>query len=88
MFSLKEDFAILSIDKAANNVAFICKHFYGLPIIKELNLDFHLSNQDDNNLYAFMNNKTIDQIMKEHNLYFSKHKTNLPNNMQDLPIMY
>ena len=52
MFSLKEDFVIVPIDKAANNVAFICKHFYALTIKKELNLDCHLSNQDDNiNLY-------------------------------------
>ena len=32
MFSLKEDFVIVRIDNAANNVAFICKHFYGLTI--------------------------------------------------------
>ena len=56
MFSLKEDFVIVPIDKAANNVAFICKHFYALTIIKELNLDCHLSNQDDNNTYTFINN--------------------------------
>ena len=49
MFSLKEDFVIVPIDKAANNVAFISKHFYALTIIKELNLDCHASNQDDNN---------------------------------------
>ena len=48
-FSLKEDFVIVPIDKAANNVDFICKHFYALTIIKELNLDCHSSNQDDNN---------------------------------------
>ena len=39
MFSLKEDFLIVSIDKAANNVAFICTHLYALTILKELNLD-------------------------------------------------
>ena len=42
MFSLKEDFMIVPIDKAANSVAFIYKHFYALTIIKELNLDSHL----------------------------------------------
>ena len=88
MFSLKEDFVIVPIDKAANNVAFICKHFYALTIIKELNLDCHLSNQDDNNTYIFINDKTKDQIIKEHKLYLSKDKINLPNNMQDLPVMY
>ena len=69
MFSLKEDFVIVPIDKAANNVAFICKHFYALTIIKELNLDSHLSSQDDNNTYIFINNKTKNQITKKHNLY-------------------
>ena len=87
MFSLKEDFVIAPIDKAANNVAFICKHFYALTIIKELNLDYHLSNQNDNNTYTFINNKTKDQIIKEHKLYLSKHNINLANNMQELPVM-
>ena len=77
---------IVPIDKTANNVAFICKHFYALTIVKEL--DCHLSNQDDNNTYTFINNKTKDQIIKEHKLYLSKHKINLANNMQDLPVMH
>ena len=86
--SFKEDFVIAPIDKAANNVAFICKHFYSLTIIKELYFDSHLSSQDDNNTYIFINNKTKDQIIKEHKLYLSKHKINLTNNIQDLPVMY
>ena len=56
---------IVPIDKAVNNMAFICKNFYTLTIIKELNLDCHLSNQDDNNTYTFINNKTKDQIIKD-----------------------
>ena len=79
---------IVPIDKAANNVTFTCKLFYALTIIKELNLDCHLSNQADNNTYTFINNTTKDQILKEHKLYLSKHKINLPNNVQDLPVMY
>ena len=62
MFSLKEDFVIAPIDKTANNVAFICKHLYALTIIKELNLDYHLLNQDDNNTYTFINDKTKEHI--------------------------
>ena len=83
MFSLKEDFVFVPIDKAANNVAFICKHSYTLTIIKELNLDCYLSNQDDNNTCTFIK----DQIIKEHKLYLSKNKINLANNMQDLPLL-
>ena len=89
MLSLKEKLrVIVLIDKATNNVAFICKHYYALAIIRKLNLDCHLSNQDDNNTYTFINNKTKDQIINKHNLYLSKHKINLANNMQDLPVMY
>ena len=79
---------IVPIDKAVNNGAFICKHFYALSIIKELNIDCHLSNQDDNNTCTFINNKTKDLIIKEHKLYLLKHKINLANNIQDLPVMY
>ena len=62
VFALKEAFVIVSIDKAANNVAFICKHFYTLTIIKKLNRDCY---QDDNNTYIFIDNKTKDQIIKK-----------------------
>ena len=88
MFSLKEDFVIVPVDKAANNFPFICKYFYALTIIKELNLDCHISNQDGNNTCTFISNKTKDQIIKEHKLNLSKHKINLANNMQHLPVMY
>ena len=66
MFSLNKDFVIVhNIDKAPNNVSFIYKHFYVLIIIKELNLDHHLSNQGGSNTYTFINNKTTkDQIFK------------------------
>ena len=39
MFFLKKDFVIVAIDKAANDVIFICKHFYVSTIIKEVNYD-------------------------------------------------
>ena len=58
----------LPIDKVANNVAFICKNFYVLTIIKELNLYCHLLDQDDNNTYTFINNKTKDQIIIKYKL--------------------
>ena len=78
----------LPIDKVANNVAFICKNFYVLTIIKELNLYCHLLDQDDNNTYTFINNKTKDQITKEHKISLSKQKKSSANNMQHLPAMY
>ena len=50
IFSLKEDFVIVHIDKAAKNVAFICKYFYAVTIIKEQILDCYLSNEEHKNI--------------------------------------
>ena len=67
LFSLKEDLLIVPINKAAINVAvietFLCFNYY---------LDCHLSNQNENNTYTFLNNKTKDQISKDEKLYLSK----------------
>ena len=69
--------------------AFICKHFYALTFIKEINFDCNLSKQADNNTFKFIKvNKTKDQITKEHKLYFSKYRINLNYNMQDFHLMY
>ena len=87
-FSLKEDFVIVPIDKAANNVAFIYKDLDALAILKEQNLGGHSLNQNYNNTYKFINNKTKDQIIKEDKSHLSKHKINLANNMQELPVVY
>ena len=38
----KKDFMIVPVHKTVNSVVFICKHFYVLTIIKELNLDCHI----------------------------------------------
>ena len=72
MFTLKEDFVIIPSDKVANKVAFICKYLCTLTVIKELNLDCHLANQDDNHTYTFIDTKTGDQIIAKHKLYLSK----------------
>ena len=77
IFSLKEDFAIVSIDNAANNVAFICKHFYA---IKELNFDYYLSDQNDTNNYTFKNNKDKSQIIYEWTPFHDFLKTSSPIN--------
>lgn len=61
---------------------FICKHCYALTIVKELNLDLRLSNQDNNENSEFIINKTKEQIVKYHKLYLSKHKIHLPKSMQ------
>ena len=44
-------------------------HVY-YTIIKKLNLDRSLSNQDNNNTYKFKNDSTKDKIIEKHNLSF------------------
>ena len=70
MFSLQDDFLNVPVDKAANNVPFVRKHFYAVTIIKGLNLDCHLSNQDHKNTYTFISDKTKDQIIEKHSFNF------------------
>ena len=67
---------IITIDNAVIDVPFIYKYFHTLTIIKEPNLEFYLSLQDDNNTHTFIDKNTKGQIIKKHNLYFSKHKAN------------
>lgn len=77
IFLLQKNFLTVAIGNAANHAAFTDKHFYALIIIKELNLDRHLSNQNGNNTCTFINNKTKYQIIEEHKLYLSKLQINL-----------
>ena len=73
---------IVAFDETANNVFFISKYFCALIVIKELNLIV---------IYQIsliitpkcIDSKTKDQIIKKHQLYISKHKICLSNNMQD-----
>ena len=79
---------IVPINMTADNMTFICKHFYVLSITNEINLDCNLSSQGDKNIYTFINNETKNQIIKEQNLHLYKHKINSTNNVQDLTVMY
>ena len=56
--------------------------------IKEINLNCHLLNQNENNTYTSINNKIKDQIIKEQKLDLSKHKTNLTNIMENEHVMH
>ena len=80
---LKESFVIVPIDKATNNIAFICKHFYAKVLVKEL--DFSNPNNCDNSTYHQVDKK---QIIKEHKTFLSKLKIELKQNMENLPLMY
>ena len=83
---LKESFVIVPIDKATNNIAFICKHFYAKVLVKEL--DFSNPNNCDNSTYHQIHNFDKKQIIKEHKTFLSKLKIELKQNMENLPLMY
>ena len=62
---LHDRFVFCPIDKAANNVAIICKQFYVSVILKELN--FHLINDpSQNNTYELVQGLTAEDIVETH----------------------
>ena len=79
---IHEKFVMVPIDKATNNIAFICKKYYIDRILKEIGLDgtpsttYEISNQ---------NSETINSINFElcERLYL-----NIPKDSDALPIMY
>ena len=72
------------IDKAANNVAFICKRFYAMNLAKELGIT--TSNPEQT---YFRTNKTRDQIIKKHIKEAKKtFQIDISEPMNVLPIMY
>ena len=83
---LKEAFVIVPIDKANNNIAFICKQLYAKVLVKELN--FPNSNTCDNSTYHQIHNSNKEQIIKEHKTYLKKLKIELSKNMENLPLIY
>ena len=84
--SLKNDFVIVPIDKAANNVAFVCKQFYAFVISKELGV-FDQINLNDNT-YQRVTNQTSKDIIEDHKKYQAKFNLKLNNDMNKLPVMY
>ena len=83
---LKESFVIVPIDKATNNIAFICKQFYANVLVKEL--DFPSPNNCDSSTYHQIHNLDKKQIIKEHKTFLKKLKIQLKQNMESLPLMY
>ena len=63
---LQEQYVMCPIDKAANNIPFICKKYYVQVLIKELGLLSATSNtyqQVNETLHIFFNNKIIFLIL-------------------------
>ena len=58
-YNLKEKFVLVPVDKAANNVSFICKRFYAQVLLKEMGF---LGNP--NPTYTIFHRKGIPNIIK------------------------
>ena len=83
---LKQCFVIVPIDKATNNIAFVCKHFYAKVLVNELN--FPNANNQNKTTYHQVNDLNKDQIIKEHKAFLKQFKIELKHNMESLPSMY
>ena len=70
---LQNDFVIVPIDKAANNLAFICKQHYADIIFSELKYSQILSNTSPSDTYEFITKPPIE-IIQEHKNELSKHE--------------
>ena len=83
---LKECFVIVPIDKATNNIAFVCKQFYAKVLINELK--FTNVNNHQNTTYHHVHDLSKQQIIQDHKTYLKQLKINLKHNMENLPSMY
>ena len=86
---LQSKFVLVPIDKAANNVAFICKQFYAAVISKELQYSNIINNINlKNSTYELLKSHTKEEIIKSHKTFLAKYKLEINNNMEILPSIY
>ena len=81
---LQAKYVMVPIDKAANNVAFICKRYYALVILQELGIS-----GSSTSTYTKIDNESPDDIINRHKVEL-KEQFNLTvdNNMLTLPDIY
>ena len=79
---LHRRFVIVTIDKAANNFAFICKKFYVARLLQEVGL-----NGEGNETYSNVDKEAID-LVSENEKYLEKFGLKLDEKSKSLPIMY
>ena len=84
---LQNDFVIVPIDKAANNIAFICKQHYAEIILSELKYSQILSNKSPSDTYEYIT-KPCTEIVESHRKELSKYDLQLKEGMDCLPSMY
>ena len=82
---LQHKYVMVPIDKAGNNVAFICKRFYAHILLKELGLYTY----EPSSTYTQINNPSRDQIILQHKSeMINKFKIKVQNDMLTLPDIY
>ena len=81
---LQAKYFMVPIDKASNNVAFICKRYYALVILHELGLS-----SSSTSTYTKIDNESPDDVINRHKIEL-KDQFNLTvdNNMLTLPDIY
>ena len=82
--SLQERFVMVPIDKADNNVAFVCKRYYVEVILKELGMQ-----GESNATYQHLNNVNTNDIINTHEQELrDQFNISLPADMHSLPDIY
>ena len=80
---LQSKYVIVPIDKATNNIAFICKRFYALVLLKELGLNISPSNT------YIQEHKTIESVVEKNILDLKNiFGLDVDESNQNLPHMY
>ena len=86
MKRLQNDFVIVPIDKAANNIAFICKQHYEYVLSSELKYNQILL--ESPLLIPEFINRPCRNIVQEHVTKLSPYELELDYGMDCLPLMY
>ena len=82
---LQNKFVMVPIDKASNNVAFICKRFYASVILQELGV----SANEPSPTYEIINDLSRDQIIAKHKLELNNlFNLSIKDDMLTLPDIY
>ena len=79
---LHENFVLVSIDKAGNNIAIVCKKYYVETILKEIG---HIG--PENSTYE-KTDKSKEEIVDENMMYSKRSGFKVDEREKDLPIMY
>ena len=85
---MQRHFVIVPIDKAANNISFICKQHYAQVIAAELKHSStnHIPSEDDT--YEYNSTKSSIDVVNSHKLTLSNLNLPLKEDMGCLPSMY